>query len=389
MVKVARLGAVAAAAYLSGAVFFFFIVVAPLIDPLPLGAAALVVSMLLSLLALVFRPSWALALFSVTALIAASLHGYARTPALAVMPAAVSARLSQQPGVALVTGSTRGIGFAVAKRLASLGWTVFIHGRSKQQIDAAAASINAVYSGRALAVSVGADLANFSSITAFCNAVLRDPHSSKLSLLINNAGIVRTDPIGLTVDGFDRMMQVNCVAGALIERLLLKGKCPLTRVVHVSSLSSSGATGNVTIAGDLRLSLENKFGDELYGRTKQCQIAWARRHNAPVLSVSVHPGGCGSDMPEEGFSAEFPPPAMPDWLWRSFVRPMTLKTLKSTWFEVGWCAENVVYAAGIAPVAAGTYFGRFREMPLLLRAPLHGDNVFVERISKSIAQAVE
>jgi hypothetical protein len=52
------------------------------------------------------------------------------------------ATIGAAPGVALVTGSTRGIGHAVARTLLEAGWTVFLHGSSLESMQAAASSLN-------------------------------------------------------------------------------------------------------------------------------------------------------------------------------------------------------------------------------------------------------
>jgi hypothetical protein len=96
--------------------------------------------------------------------------------------------LHKNAGVALVTGSTRGMGVDVVHELVEAGWTVFLHGRSS-------ASMRGVQKqlpkgpGKTIALDVGADLTSFSEVNSFADAVLAHPLSEKLSLLILNAGM--------------------------------------------------------------------------------------------------------------------------------------------------------------------------------------------------------
>ena len=385
----ARLLVAVGVLYFSGILLAVWMCLAPVIDPSPLGAAAEALLLLLALLGFALRSRRTRMLLVTAAVLMAVLHGNARSARVAHMPAAVSERLAARPRAVLVTGSTRGIGLQVARRFAHLGWTVFVHGRSAEAMAETAARINAEFAGKAIAVGVGGDLASFRKTRAFCAQVRDHVKSKDLELLVNNAALARIVPAQLTEDGFDTLMQTNCIAGALIEQEL-RQSCPLRRVVHVTSLSSAAASTDATVAADLKLSLENEFGDAAYGRTKLCQIAFAMRpqSDAAPIAVSVHPGGCRTDMPEDSLSAAFPPPLVPGGWWRRAMRPLTFWVLSRLWFDTAWCAENVVFAAGAEPVRNGAYFGRFHEMPHLLHSPLQHDAAYTERIQSNIERAI-
>ena len=83
---------------------------------------------------------------------------------------------------ALVTGSTSGIGHAIAKGLASAGAAVVVNGRSQAKVDAAAAGIAKAVPGSKVS-GIAADV----STAAGCKALIAA--LPEVDILINNAGI--------------------------------------------------------------------------------------------------------------------------------------------------------------------------------------------------------
>ena len=89
--------------------------------------------------------------------------------------------------VALVTGSTAGIGFAIAKALASEGAHVYVNGRTQQRVDAAMAAIRS----QVAAAKVGGIVADFSA-SAGAEAVIAELPA--VDVLVNNVGIFEPKP---------------------------------------------------------------------------------------------------------------------------------------------------------------------------------------------------
>ncbi|MFV1995037.1 MAG: SDR family NAD(P)-dependent oxidoreductase, partial [Verrucomicrobiales bacterium] len=89
--------------------------------------------------------------------------------------------------VAVVTGAGRGIGLAVARRLAAGGVRVAVLSRTEANAEAAAAAINEENPGRAQAYAV--DVADGEAMVEVGKRILAD--FSKVSILVNNAGIAR------------------------------------------------------------------------------------------------------------------------------------------------------------------------------------------------------
>ena len=135
--------------------------------------------------------------------------------------------------VALVTGSTRGLGEEVARRLAAQGFHVIVHGRSVSRGEQLVEELRANGGSAEFRRAYFLELAQ---VTDLASGILAD--FDQLALLVNNAGIGSPeDGHGLTGDGVDRVLQVNYLAHFLLtERLLplLDAGAP-ARIINVSS----------------------------------------------------------------------------------------------------------------------------------------------------------
>ena len=107
--------------------------------------------------------------------------------------------------VAIVTGGSRGIGFSIAKGLASAGAMVVIANRKVEEGQNAAECLQEEGLD-SLAVPV--DVANTASIYDMVSKVIRD--HSKIDILINNAGItIRKPAEEFAEEDWDRLMDIN------------------------------------------------------------------------------------------------------------------------------------------------------------------------------------
>src|SRR6202049_4596388 len=135
---------------------------------------------------------------------------------------------------ALVTGSTSGIGHAVAKGLAAAGAEVVVNGRSQAKADAAAAAIAKAVPG-AKVRGVAADV----STAAGCKTLVAA--LGEVDILINNAGIF--EPKGffdIPDDDWSRFFEVNVMSGVRLARAYMPGmlKRNWGRIVVISSESA-------------------------------------------------------------------------------------------------------------------------------------------------------
>src|SRR5690242_11208605 len=114
--------------------------------------------------------------------------------------------------VALITGSTDGVGRLVATRLGEAGARVLVHGRDAARGQSAVADI-ARAGGRA--TFLAADLASLADVRRLADEVLRS--EQRLDILINNAGIGTAPATRLvSADGHELRFAVNYLAGFLL-----------------------------------------------------------------------------------------------------------------------------------------------------------------------------
>ena len=153
-------------------------------------------------------------------------------PAAAAKPATPSA--SQR--IALVTGSTDGLGREVARQLAAEGAHVIVHGRNVERGQAVVAEIAA--SGKGSARFYPADFASLAEVRRLAGEIRRD--YTRLDVLVNNAGLI-VPRRELSKDGYEMQFAVNYLSGYLLTYSLLPllEKGTSARIVNVSSLAAS------------------------------------------------------------------------------------------------------------------------------------------------------
>jgi NAD(P)-dependent dehydrogenase (short-subunit alcohol dehydrogenase family) len=135
---------------------------------------------------------------------------------------------------ALVTGSTSGIGYAIAEGLAATGASVVVNGRTQAKVDAAAAALATAVAG-AKVRGIAADV----STAAGCKAVVAA--LPEVDILINNAGIF--EPKGfldIPDEDWSRFFDVNVMSGVRLARAYLPDmlKRNWGRIVFISSESA-------------------------------------------------------------------------------------------------------------------------------------------------------
>jgi NAD(P)-dependent dehydrogenase (short-subunit alcohol dehydrogenase family) len=157
---------------------------------------------------------------------------------------------------ALVTGSTAGIGLAIAEALAREGTSVVVNGRTDERVAAAAKAIRAAVPGANIGMLV-ADLGTADGVAA---AVRKVPETE---ILVNNLGIFEPKPFTEISDAdWFRFFEVNVLSGVRLSRHYLPGmlKNNWGRVVFISSESA------------VNIPVEMIH----YGMTKTAQLAVAR-----------------------------------------------------------------------------------------------------------------
>ncbi|MGN7877645.1 SDR family NAD(P)-dependent oxidoreductase [Sinorhizobium sp. GL28] len=190
--------------------------------------------------------------------------------------------------VALVTGGSRGIGAAIAKRLADEGATVAVtYSQSKAKAEALVAEITKG-GGRALAIL--ADNRDPGAVEAAVGAVA-EKHG-RIDILVNNAGVFDAGTVTeVTAEDFDRTIDVNVKAVFLATRAAAAHMPEGGRVISIGS----NLAARVPWPG---MSLYVLSKSALVGFTK----AVARDLGPRGITVNiVHPGSTDTDMnPADG-----------------------------------------------------------------------------------------
>lgn len=157
---------------------------------------------------------------------------------------------------ALVTGSTAGIGLAIAKQLAAEGAIVYINGRTQQRIDEAIKTIKAEVSG-ATVQGIAADFSKADEVNVLIKAI------PAVDILVNNISIFEPKPFAEIPDeDWLRFYEINVLSGVRLSRHYLPKMLHKNwgRIIFISSESS------VNIPEEMIH----------YGMTKTAQLAISR-----------------------------------------------------------------------------------------------------------------
>jgi NAD(P)-dependent dehydrogenase (short-subunit alcohol dehydrogenase family) len=156
--------------------------------------------------------------------------------------------------IALVSGSTAGIGFAIAEALANEGATVIINGRTQAAVDAA---ITKLKDAKGKAVGYAGDLSQATVAEALAKQF------PQVDILVNNLGIFEPKAfLDIPDEDWQRFFNVNVLSGVRLSRLFLPAMQAQNwgRIIFISSESAI------------------QIPEEMihYGMTKTAQISVAR-----------------------------------------------------------------------------------------------------------------
>jgi NAD(P)-dependent dehydrogenase (short-subunit alcohol dehydrogenase family) len=157
---------------------------------------------------------------------------------------------------ALVSGSTAGIGFAIARLLTSEGASVVVNGRSAERVEAAVEKIRAA-GAKGEVTALTADLSTRAGVDALVKQV------PSVDILVNNLGMYEPKPFEeITDEDWLHIFEVNVLSGIRLSRAYLPGmiKRNWGRIIFISS--ESGVNIPVEMIH--------------YGMTKTAQLAISR-----------------------------------------------------------------------------------------------------------------
>ena len=227
--------------------------------------------------------------------------------------------------LALVTGSTAGIGYAIARSLASEGAQVIVNGRTQGAVDDAIAQLRSETQGKVLGFA--GDLSQADVAEAL------HARFPKVEILINNLGIFEPAAFEAIADAdWRRFFEVNVLSGVRLARLYLPAmkQANWGRIIFISSESA------VQIPAEMIH----------YGMSKTAQLAIARGLAESVAGTgitvnSVMPGptksrgvidfvealSAGEQQSFEQFEAEFFRSVRPSSLIKRFATPEEVATM--------------------------------------------------------------
>ena len=220
--------------------------------------------------------------------------------------------------VAIVTGSSRGIGRAIAKALAEAGADVVITSRNIESLDPVRDEIVAV--GRD-ALPVRLDVREAGSIAEL--AVRALDHFGRIDILVNNAGMnIRTPAVDLTWDQWDAVLETNLkgaffCAQAVAPTMLAQG---WGRIINIGSATCVNAYPHITAycasrGGMLQMtkSLAAEWGPggvtcnvlaPGWVRTEQTRVLWEDPEWVETIAKRI-PAGRIAEPEEMGSAAVF------------------------------------------------------------------------------------
>ncbi|KAH6690376.1 WW domain-containing oxidoreductase [Plectosphaerella plurivora] len=197
--------------------------------------------------------------------------------------------------VIVITGTSSGIGIETARALAATGATLFVTARDVAKAQAALVGI--VVDPSAKMEIIQMDNASLASVRTAADAILAK--TSKIHLLINNAGIMAIPDLRLTAEGHELQFGTNHLAHFLFFKLLepaLLAAASAERPSRVVNLASTGHNIQGLNESD---NYDFQKGDyeatRAYGQSKTANIYMAneieRRFGSRHLhATSVHPG---------------------------------------------------------------------------------------------------
>jgi NAD(P)-dependent dehydrogenase (short-subunit alcohol dehydrogenase family) len=188
--------------------------------------------------------------------------------------------------LAIITGSSRGLGLALARALAERGWALVLDARGGADLERAARELGGVSEVVALPGDVADD---------WHRGALIDAAGDQVDLLVNNASLLGPSPqppLGrYPLDALERVYQVNVLAPLALTQLVLPRMSDRGAIVNVSSDAA----------------VEPYAGWGGYGSSKAAldQLTAILAEEHPTLRIySVDPGDMRTRMHQEAFPGE-------------------------------------------------------------------------------------
>ncbi len=178
-----------------------------------------------------------------------------------------------QGKVALITGATRGIGFAIADTMAREGATVVLTGRSAPEVGQAVADQIATAHG-GTAVYKQCDVSDFAAVDKMMKEVIKE--LGGVDILVNNAGITKDKVLlAMSETDWDSVLDTNLKSmfntiRACYRNFMKKKAGKIINITSVSGLMGNSAQANYTAAKAGVIGLTKTVARELATRNVNC-----------------------------------------------------------------------------------------------------------------------
>ena len=186
---------------------------------------------------------------------------------------------------ALVTGSSRGIGYGIAEALAGAGAEIIINSRNPEALGEAAARLA---EGGALVKALAFDVTSEDSVEdAISHA---ETEIGPIDILINNAGMQHRASLETwPLDKFEQVMSTNLTSAFLVSRAVVRGMIERRRgrIINICSVLSNFARSSVAPYSASKAALANL--------TRGMAVDWAK-HGINVNGIS--PGYIATELNE-------------------------------------------------------------------------------------------
>ncbi len=252
-------------------------------------------------------------------------------------------RIDLTDRTAVVTGSTGGIGFAIAEALAETGATVVVNGRSQESVDAAVARLRQSPSEPDV-TGVAADVTTEEGAERLVDG------AGRVDVLVNNLGIFgAAEALDITDDEWRRYFEVNVLSAVRLTRLVLPDMVERSwgRVLNIASDSAIVTPAEMIHYGVSKtalLGVSRGFAKAAAGTGVTVNSVLAGPTHTPGVESFVSEL-VGDDLPWEEAQREFMRRHRPQSLIQRLIEPSEI-------------ANMVAYLA--SPLASATTGGALR-----------------------------
>lgn len=227
------------------------------------------------------------------------------------------------PRTVVITGASDGIGAAAARRLHADGHRVVVVGRSPEKTRAVADELGVQ--------SHVADFARLDDVRALAADLAALGH---IDVLANNAGGIFGER-SVTVDGFEKTLQVNHLAPFLLTTLLLDMLLASGAIVVNTSSAAAKAFGRLDLAdlgNEAAYTPRKAYGDSKLANVLHARELHARFAGRGLAAVAFHPGGVATNFAADSTSRM-------RWVYHTPLRRVLLSSEKGADTLI-WLAEG-------------------------------------------------